>query len=91
MTFNAQALANTVWSFEKAGVSHPLLFEKVANHIVALDQLERLSTDRIFPTQYWHLQKLEYHILLCLRKWQLISFHLIILKDFNSQNLSNTV
>ena len=38
--FKPQAFSNTVWSFEKAGVSHPLLFERVADHIVGLRQLD---------------------------------------------------
>ena len=37
--FNTCSLANTVWAFAKAGEPHPRLFEKVANHILALDDL----------------------------------------------------
>ena len=37
--FKPQELANTIWAFEKVKVSHPDLFKKVGDRIVALDHL----------------------------------------------------
>ena len=37
--FTPQNLANTVWAFANAEESQPNLFKKIADHIVALDNL----------------------------------------------------
>lgn len=39
-TFTPQDFSNIVWAFVKAGVSHPLLFDKVADAIISSDNLQ---------------------------------------------------
>ena len=38
-SFNQQDLSNIVWAYATADESHPKLFKKVADHIVALENL----------------------------------------------------
>ncbi len=40
----ALGLANIVWAFEKAKVSHPALFGRVADHIVGLAHHSRTAS-----------------------------------------------
>eukprot|EP00984_Skeletonema_dohrnii_P024209 scaffold13308_cov72-Skeletonema_dohrnii-CCMP3373.AAC.2 len=39
--FVGKAISNTLWAYAKAGFNYPELFEKVANHIVKSDGLDR--------------------------------------------------
>ena len=48
--FNPQALSNTVWAYATAGINHPKLFEKMANHIVASDRLDRFNPQALKDT-----------------------------------------
>ena len=59
--FDEQTLANTVWSYTTAEVPHPALFDKIRTiscHLI----IWKHSMDG-------HLQRLESHTLLSLRKW----------------------
>ena len=42
--FNPQALSNTVRAYATAGVNHPQLFKKMANHMVGLDPSRDFNT-----------------------------------------------
>jgi len=48
--FLPQALSNTLWAYATAGIHHPTLFEKVANHIVGLDSLNRFIPQALSNT-----------------------------------------
>ncbi len=39
-----------MWAYPKAGISHPKLFEKVANHIVGSDNLDRFEPQNLSNT-----------------------------------------
>eukprot|EP00984_Skeletonema_dohrnii_P022078 scaffold11198_cov103-Skeletonema_dohrnii-CCMP3373.AAC.14 len=41
--FVPQTLSNTLWAYAKAGSNNPELFEKMASHIVSLDNLDRFD------------------------------------------------
>jgi hypothetical protein len=43
--FKQQELKDSVWAYATAGISYLKLFEKVANHIIGLDSLDKFSSN----------------------------------------------
>ena len=72
--FESQALANIVWSYAKAELSHPELFNKVGDHIISLEHLNDFQPQELANT-VWSYEKASVSHLVCLTKWQIISFH----------------
>ncbi|KAL7453237.1 hypothetical protein ACHAWC_006903 [Mediolabrus comicus] len=89
--FNAQDVSNMVWAYATVGVSHPELFEKIADHIVGLKSLDRFTHPQDVSNTVWAyatagvknprlFEKMAHHII-----------RLDHLRDFDPQALSNTV
>ena len=55
--FEPQELSNTVWAYATLEISHPLLFKKVAGHIVGLDNLETFWPQALSNNGHMQLQK----------------------------------
>jgi hypothetical protein len=84
----ASELSNTVWAYATAGINHPKLFQKVANHIAGLDNLDQFIPQGI---HYGHMQQLASITLDYSRKLQITSLGLEILIFSHPQELSITV
>ena len=50
--FEPQNLSNIVWSYGKAEISHPDLFNKLANHIVSLEHLNDFDSQNLSNILY---------------------------------------
>ena len=77
--FKPQQLATLVWSFATVGVSHPLLFEKVADHIISLDNLGAIKPQQLSDL-VWAFAKAEvFHPGL----FEKVASHIVALDDLN--------
>ena len=57
-TFKPHEISNTAWALAKAEVSHPTIFERVADHILGLDQLGTSKPQELANT-VWAFAKAE--------------------------------
>lgn len=56
-TLHPQALSTITWSYAKTGVSHPLLFEKVADAIVISDDFDKKFYPQALSSILWSYAK----------------------------------
>ncbi|KAL7450816.1 hypothetical protein ACHAWC_002664 [Mediolabrus comicus] len=89
--FRPQALSNIVWAYATAGVSHPILFEKVTNHIVELKSLDRFTHPQDLSNIVWaYATAGDSHPIL----FEKIANHIVGLKSLDRfthpQDVSNT-
>ena len=59
--FNEQELSNTVWAYATAGEPHSKLFNKLADHIVALDKMDRFIPQNLSNTVWAYATAKESH------------------------------
>ena len=88
--FNEQELSNTVWAYATARESHPELFNKLADHIVALDNLKSFTDQALSNTVWAYATAGESHPKL----FEKVADHIVALGNldrFNEQDQSNTV
>ncbi|KAL7452536.1 hypothetical protein ACHAWC_004264 [Mediolabrus comicus] len=94
--FKPQEVSNMVWAYATVGVSHPELFEKIADHIVGLKSLDRFTHPQDVSNTVWAyatagvnhpqlFEKMANHVMA-----NHIARH-DHLRDFKPQDLSNIV
>jgi hypothetical protein len=85
-----QNLKDTVWAYATVGISHPKMFEKVANHIVGLDSLDRFIPQELSNTVWAYATAQVPHPTL----FEKVANHIVKHEDLNKfepQALSNTL
>mmetsp|Transcript_22176 Transcript_22176/g.47701 ORF Transcript_22176/g.47701 Transcript_22176/m.47701 type:complete len:580 (-) Transcript_22176:26-1765(-) len=88
--FDPQGLSNLLWAFVKAGASNPLLFEKVADHVVSLDDLGEFKPQEL-SSMVWAYAKAGARDPKLFDK---VGNHIVSLDDlsaFYPQSIANTV
>jgi hypothetical protein len=87
-----QELSNIVWAFATAAISHPTLFENVANHIVRLDSLNRFTHPQDVSNTVWAYATAGIHHAKLFEK---MANHIVGLNSLDKfthpQDVSNTV
>jgi hypothetical protein len=89
--FKPQNLSNTVWAYATAGDSHPILFAKIANHIVGLKSLDRFTHPQDVSNTVWAYATAGVNHPQLFEKMANHVVRLDHLRDFRPQALSNTV
>jgi hypothetical protein len=88
--FTTQGLSNIVWAYATNGMQHTALFNKVADHVVALDHLKSFSPQALANTVWAYATAGIQHPAL----FNKVADHVVatgVLKSFNPQALANTV